>query len=197
MSDAAITFEPSALLVLFGSVFLDFSFVGASSGTFDTQANLQTILSEKSVLAVLALEIYSTFLRKPDPDDIIGRSDAAYQAAVFDRSDNQGILHQIFQQISGLAPAIKLKRLLQSPFTLHAGVLKRVERETQHAQAGRPARIIAKMNALNEPQVIRALYAASQAGVSIDLIVRGACTLRPGVPGISDNIRVRSIVGRL
>jgi polyphosphate kinase len=105
-------------------------------------------------------------------------------------------VHQIFQQISGLAPVIKLKRLLQSPFTLHAGVLKRIDRETKHAQAGKPARIVAKMNALNEPQVIRALYQASQAGVQIDLIVRGACTLRPDVPGVSDNIRVRSIVGR-
>ena len=92
-------------------------------------------------------------------------------------------VHQIFQQMSGLAPVIKLKRLLQSPFTLHSGVLKRIERETKHAQAGKPARIIAKMNALNEPQVIRALYAASQAGVQIDLIVRGACTLRPGRAG--------------
>jgi polyphosphate kinase len=105
-------------------------------------------------------------------------------------------VHQIFQQLSGMAPALKLKRLLQSPFTLHAGVLKRIEREAKHARAGRPARIVARMNALNEPGVVRALYAASQAGVSIDLIVRGACTLRPGVPGVSDNIRVRSIVGR-
>lgn len=105
-------------------------------------------------------------------------------------------VHQIFQQISGLAPAIRLKRLLQSPFTLHAGVMARIEREAELAQAGRPGRIIAKMNALNEPQVVRALYAASQAGVQIDLIVRGACTLRPGIPGVSDNIRVRSIVGR-
>lgn len=105
-------------------------------------------------------------------------------------------VHQIFQQISGLAPAIRLKRLLQSPFTLHRGVLARIDREARLAAAGRPARIIAKMNALNEPQVVRALYAASQAGVRIDLIVRGACTLRPGIPGVSDNIRVRSIVGR-
>ena len=105
-------------------------------------------------------------------------------------------VHQIFQQISGLAPAIRLERLLQSPFTLHGGVLERIEREARLAASGRPARIIAKMNALNEPQVVRALYAASQAGVQIDLIVRGACTLRPGVPGVSDNIRVRSIVGR-
>ena len=105
-------------------------------------------------------------------------------------------VHQVFQQLSGMAPATKLKRLLQSPFTLHAGVLKRIERESAHARAGRPARIVARMNALNEPRVVRALYAASQAGVSIDLVVRGACTLRPGVPGVSDNIRVRSIVGR-
>ncbi|WP_133000823.1 polyphosphate kinase 1 [Luteimonas arsenica] len=105
-------------------------------------------------------------------------------------------VHQVFQQISGLAPAIRLERLLQSPFTLHGGVLERIEREARLAANGRPARIIAKMNALNEPQVVRALYAASQAGVRIDLIVRGACTLRPGVPGVSDNIRVRSIVGR-
>jgi polyphosphate kinase len=105
-------------------------------------------------------------------------------------------VHQIFQQLSGLSPAVRLKRLLESPFTLHAGVLKRIAREARHARAGRPARIVARMNALNEPQVVRALYAASQAGVSIDLVVRGACTLRPGVPGVSDNIRVRSIVGR-
>ena len=105
-------------------------------------------------------------------------------------------VHQIFQQISGLAPAIRLKRVLQSPFTLQDALLSFIRREAQFAAAGRPARIIAKMNALNEQQVVRALYAASQAGVKIDLIVRGACTLRPGVPGISDNIRVRSIVGR-
>jgi polyphosphate kinase len=105
-------------------------------------------------------------------------------------------VHLLFQQLSGLAPKMKLKCLLQSPFTLHAGVLARIERETKLAAGGRPGRIIAKMNALNEPQVVRALYQASQAGVQIDLIVRGACTLRPGVPGVSDNIRVRSIVGR-
>src|SRR3546814_2411725 len=105
-------------------------------------------------------------------------------------------VHLIFQQLSGLAPAIRLERLLQSPFTLHAGVLARIEREAAHARAGRPGRIIAKMNALNEPRVVRALYAASQAGVQIDLLVRSACTLRPGVPGVSENIRVRSLVGQ-
>lgn len=104
--------------------------------------------------------------------------------------------HKLFQQLSGLGPVIKLKRLLQSPFTLHKSVMEKIEREIEHAKAGRPARIIAKMNALNEPSVIELLYKASMAGVRIDLIVRGACTLRPGLPGISENIRVRSIVGR-
>ncbi|MET0581275.1 MAG: RNA degradosome polyphosphate kinase, partial [Pseudoxanthomonas sp.] len=105
-------------------------------------------------------------------------------------------VHLLFQQLSGLAPSTKLKRLLQSPFTLHAGLLKKIEREARFARAGKRGRIIIKINAINEPRIIRALYAASQAGVSIDLIVRGACALRPGVPGVSENIRVRSIVGR-
>ncbi|PJK13783.1 polyphosphate kinase 1 [Lysobacteraceae bacterium NML120232] len=105
-------------------------------------------------------------------------------------------VHQIFQQLSGLAPAVQLEQLLQSPFTLHTGMLDRIAREAAHARAGKPGRIIAKMNALNEPRVIRALYQASQAGVQIDLIVRGTCTLRPGIPGVSENIRVRSIVGQ-
>ncbi|MDP1698827.1 MAG: polyphosphate kinase 1 [Xanthomonadaceae bacterium] len=105
-------------------------------------------------------------------------------------------VHQIFQQVSGLAPAIKLKRLYQAPFTLHAGIIEKIGREAKHARAGRVGHIIAKMNALTEPMVIRALYEASQAGVKIELIVRGACALRPGVAGISDNITVRSVVGR-
>ena len=105
-------------------------------------------------------------------------------------------VHLIFQQLSGLAAPLTLKHLLQSPFTLHSGVLERIEREAAHARSGKPARIIAKMNALYEPQVIRALYEASRAEVEIDLVVRGACTLKPGIVGVSDNIRVRSIVGR-
>lgn len=105
-------------------------------------------------------------------------------------------LHKVFQQLSGLGLIIQLKRLLHSPFTLYSGVISRIERETALARAGQPARIVARLNALNEPHVIAALYRASQAGVEIDLIVRGACTLRPGLPGISERIRVRSIVGR-
>ena len=105
-------------------------------------------------------------------------------------------VHLIFQQLSGMAAPFRLTRLLESPFTLQRGVLDRIDREAALARSGRPARIIAKMNALNEPRVMRALYAASQAGVGIDLIVRSACSLRPGVAGVSDNIRVRAIVGR-
>ena len=105
-------------------------------------------------------------------------------------------VHGLFQQLSGLAPAMKLKRLMVSPFTLHAGLLSRIEREAKLARAGKKGHIIAKMNALNESGVIRALYEASQAGVKIELIVRGACCLRPGVPGLSENISVRSVVGR-
>ncbi len=105
-------------------------------------------------------------------------------------------VHGLFQQLSGLAPAIKLKRLMASPFTLHKGLLARIEREAKLARAGKGGHIIAKMNALNESGVILALYQASQAGVKVELIVRGACCLRPGVPGLSDNITVRSVVGR-
>ncbi|MEO8160532.1 MAG: polyphosphate kinase 1, partial [Arenimonas sp.] len=105
-------------------------------------------------------------------------------------------VHGLFQQLSGLAPVIKLKQLLASPFTLRAGLLMRIEREAKLARAGKGGHIIAKMNALNEAGVIMALYRASSAGVRIELIVRGACCLRPGVPGLSENISVRSVVGR-
>ncbi len=105
-------------------------------------------------------------------------------------------VHSLFQQLSGLAPAMKLKHLMVSPFTLHKGLLKRIDREAKLAREGKRGHIIAKMNALNEASVIRALYDASQAGVKIELIVRGACSLRPGLPGISDTISVRSVVGR-
>ncbi|MHB1401580.1 MAG: polyphosphate kinase 1 [Thiobacillus sp.] len=105
-------------------------------------------------------------------------------------------VNSLFTQITGLGKAGKLKRLWQAPFTLHSEVIAAINRETEHAAAGKPAAIVAKMNALLEPQVIAALYAASQAGVKIDLIIRGVCALRPGIAGLSDNIRVRSIVGR-
>ena len=105
-------------------------------------------------------------------------------------------VNTLFMEITVLGQPIKLNKLYQSPFTLHKMVISSIQREIEHAKAGKPARIIAKMNSLIETSVIEALYAASAAGVQIDLIVRGMCSLRPEVPGLSDNIRVRSIVGR-
>ena len=105
-------------------------------------------------------------------------------------------VEEVFLHITSLAKANRLKRLWLAPFTMHRHLLEAIRRETRHAKEGRPARIVAKMNALLEEAVIRALYTASQAGVKIELVVRGACALRPGVKGVSDNIRVRSIVGR-
>jgi polyphosphate kinase len=105
-------------------------------------------------------------------------------------------VQKIFQQIAALGKAGKLKALLQSPFTLHSGMLEQIEAERQKALQGQPGLIQAKMNALTEPKIIRALDEASQAGVRVDLIVRGVCCLLPGVSGVSENIRVRSVVGR-
>ena len=105
-------------------------------------------------------------------------------------------VNEVFKQLTGLGKAGALHHLWQAPFTLHANVIAAIKNETRNAKAGKPARIIAKMNALLEPTVIEALYEASQAGVRVDLVVRGVCALRPGVPGLSERIRVRSIVGR-
>ena len=105
-------------------------------------------------------------------------------------------VHEVFRRLTGLGTAGGLKALLQAPFRLHGTLLQAIQRETEAAQAGRKARIIAKMNALLEERIIEALYEASCAGVQIDLIVRGVCALRPGIPGLSENIRVTSVVGR-
>ncbi len=103
---------------------------------------------------------------------------------------------KIFQQLTSLGDTKNLGILLQSPFTLQQGMVERIQREAENARNGRPARIIAKMNGLQEQGIIDALYHASQAGVKIDLIVRGICSLRPGIEGMSENIRVISIIGR-
>jgi polyphosphate kinase len=105
-------------------------------------------------------------------------------------------VHEIFLQLTSLTQTPRLRRLLQSPFKLHEALCSLVERELNHALAGKSACIIVKVNALVDPQLIEALYRASGAGVQIELLVRGVCALRPGLPGISDNIRVRSVVGR-
>jgi polyphosphate kinase len=105
-------------------------------------------------------------------------------------------IHEIFLQLTGLTRVPRLRRLLHAPFSLHQALMEKIERETEHARAGKPARVIAKLNSLTEPAIIQALYRASRAGVDIDLIVRGICCLRPGVPGVSERISVRSIIGR-
>jgi polyphosphate kinase len=105
-------------------------------------------------------------------------------------------VHRMFQELTGMGKMAKLKTLLHAPFTLHAELLKLIEQEIEYAQAGKTARIIIKVNALTEPQLITALYRASQAGVKIDLIIRSICCLVPQLAGLSENIRVRSIVGR-
>ena len=105
-------------------------------------------------------------------------------------------VNELFMQLTSLGKASKLKHLWQSPFTLHSKVLESIRNEIALAKAGKPAHVIAKMNALLEPETINTLYEASQAGVKVDLIVRGVCALRPGVKGLSENISVRSIIGR-
>jgi polyphosphate kinase len=105
-------------------------------------------------------------------------------------------VNEVFKQLTGLGKSSRMKQLWLSPFTMHKRVVAAVRNEVRIAKEGKPARIIAKMNALLEPELIEELYAASQAGVQIDLIVRGVCALRPGVTGLSENIRVRSVVGR-
>jgi polyphosphate kinase len=105
-------------------------------------------------------------------------------------------VHHVFQQLTGIGGELQLHELWQAPFTLHPNLIEAIRVEAENARAGRKARIVAKMNALLEPTIIAALYEASQAGVKIDLIVRGVCSLKPGVADISENITVRSIVGR-
>ncbi|MGM7386117.1 polyphosphate kinase 1, partial [Acinetobacter baumannii] len=105
-------------------------------------------------------------------------------------------VHKIFQELTGMGKMAKLKKLFHAPFTLHSQLLELIEQEIKNSLAGKKAHIIIKVNALTEPQLISALYKASQAGVKIDLIIRSICCLRPQVAGLSENIRVRSIVGR-
>ncbi|MGI9238152.1 MAG: polyphosphate kinase 1 [Woeseiaceae bacterium] len=105
-------------------------------------------------------------------------------------------VHKLFLQLTSLTEAVGMTRMLASPFSLFDALIDKIDREIEHVGAGKDARIVAKVNSLNEPKLIDALYAASQAGVKVDLIVRGICSLRPGIKGLSENIHVRSIVGR-
>ncbi len=105
-------------------------------------------------------------------------------------------LTDFFNVLTGFAAPTGYRKLIVAPRGMRDCILAMINRESEQARAGRPARILAKMNAVVDPEIIRALYQASQAGVTIDLVVRGICCLRPGLPGISDRIRVLSIIGR-
>lgn len=105
-------------------------------------------------------------------------------------------VHQVFMQLTSLMKTSKLNLLVQSPFDMHQQLVEKIQREIDNVRSGGTGHIIAKLNSLIEPEIIEVLYTASQAGVMIDLIVRGLCCLRPGVPGLSDNITVRSIIDR-
>src|SRR5260370_35623710 len=104
-------------------------------------------------------------------------------------------IHEIFLQLTGLTRVPHLRKMLHAPFSLHRALLAKIDRERAHARAGKPARIIAKLNALTEPSIIQALYKPSCAGANIDLIVPGLCCLQPGVPADSDRINLPSIIG--
>ncbi len=105
-------------------------------------------------------------------------------------------VHKVFMQLTGMGKALSIKKLFHAPFTLHKSLLDLIAKQAECAEAGDDARIIIKMNSLTEPKIIQALYKASQAGVKIDCIIRGMCRLKPGIKGVSENITVRSIIGR-
>jgi len=111
-------------------------------------------------------------------------------------SDITEDVHKVFQQLTGMGKALSIKKIYHAPFTLHKSLMTLIAKEASNAKAGKEAEIIVKVNSLTEPKIIQALYQASQAGVKIHCIVRGMCRLVPGIPGVSENIEVRSIIGR-
>ena len=180
----------------------------------ETNINMATLLQEAGAHVVYGVVGYKTHAKmilvvrreKDGLRNYVHLGTGNYHARTARQYTDAGLLtsnetigedvHKIFLQLTGLGRFTTLHKLLQAPFTLHKQLLEQIEHETGHALRGRPAHIMAKMNALVEPEIIRALYRASQAGVKIDLIIRGVCCLQPGIPGISGNISVRSVVGR-
>ncbi len=105
-------------------------------------------------------------------------------------------VHRVFTQLTGLGQTLNLKKLIQAPFNLHSSIVARIRNETDVASRGGEGHVIARMNSLVDPGVVSALYDASQAGVKVELVVRGICMLKAGVTGLSENIRVVSVLGR-
>lgn len=180
----------------------------------ETNINMATLLQEAGAHVVYGVVGYKTHAKmilvvrreKDGLRNYVHLGTGNYHARTARQYTDIGLLssnetigedvHKMFLQLTSLGRFTTLSKLLQAPFTLHKHLLAQIEHEIGHALHGRPAHIMAKMNALVEPNIIRALYRASQAGVKIDLIIRGVCCLRPGIPNVSDNISVRSIVGR-
>ena len=180
----------------------------------ETNINMATLLQEAGAHVVYGVVGYKTHAKmilvvRRERDglrDYVHLGTGNYHARTARQYTDVGLLtsneaigedvHKMFLQLTSLGRFTTLHKLLQAPFTLHKHLLEQIEHETEHARHGRPAHIMAKMNALVEPNIIRALYRASQAGVKVDLIIRGVCCLRPGIPNISDNISVHSVVGR-
>lgn len=180
----------------------------------ETNINMATLLQEAGAHVVYGVVGYKTHAKmilvvrreKDGLHNYVHLGTGNYHARTARQYTDVGLLtsnevigedvHKMFLQLTSLGRFTTLSKLLQAPFTLHKHLLEQIEHETGHALHGRPAYIMAKMNALIEPNIIRALYRASQAGVKIDLIIRGICCLRPGIPDISHNISVRSVVGR-
>ncbi|WP_417533755.1 polyphosphate kinase 1 [Marinobacterium stanieri] len=183
---------------------------------FDEESNLQLAsrLQEAGCLVVYGVVGYKTHakmmlvVRREGPDLVryshLGTgnyhsgtarlyTDYSYMTADDEVGED---VHKIFQQLTGMGKIQKLQKLYNAPFTLHAKMLELIQNEIRNVKAGKRGHIIIKVNGLTEPKLIRALYEASQAGVQIDLVIRGMCRLRPGLEGVSDNIRVRSIIGR-
>ena len=180
----------------------------------ETNINMATLLQEAGAHVVYGVVGYKTHAKmilvvrreKDGLRNYVHLGTGNYHARTARQYTDVGLLtsnevigqdvHKMFLQLTSLGRFTTLHKLLQAPFTLHKQLLEQIECESEHALRGRPGHIMAKMNSLVEPIIIRALYRASQAGVKIDLIIRGICCLRPGMLGISDNISVRSIVGR-
>lgn len=180
----------------------------------ETNINMATLLQEAGAHVVYGVVGYKTHAKmilvvrreKDGLRNYVHLGTGNYHARTARQYTDIGLLtsneiigedvHKMFLQLTSLGRFTTLSKLLQAPFTLHKHLLAQIAHETGHALHGRPAHIMAKMNALVEPNIIRALYRASQAGVRIDLIIRGVCCLRPGIPDVSTNISVRSVVGR-